>query len=95
MRSGQPLTGERNKSKSAETRDRNGDLQIFSLTLSQLSYRGSCTVSTMSRNGFMRAALASVTLVSKVAMTQKPLKSESEGESAPAGVKQCPGSFPH
>ena len=26
----------------AETRDRTGDLQIFSLTLSQLSYRGSC-----------------------------------------------------
>ena len=26
---------------SAETRDRTGDLQIFSLTLSQLSYRGS------------------------------------------------------
>ena len=28
--------------KSAETRDRTGDLQIFSLTLSQLSYRGWC-----------------------------------------------------
>ena len=27
----------------AETRDRTGDLQIFSLTLSQLSYRGSWT----------------------------------------------------
>ena len=27
--------------KDAETRDRTGDLQIFSLTLSQLSYRGS------------------------------------------------------
>ena len=27
----------------AETRDRAGDLQIFSLTLSQLSYRGFCT----------------------------------------------------
>ena len=26
----------------AETRDRTGDLQIFSLTLSQLSYRGFC-----------------------------------------------------
>ena len=26
--------------KTAETRDRTGDLQIFSLTLSQLSYRG-------------------------------------------------------
>ena len=26
--------------KNAETRDRTGDLQIFSLTLSQLSYRG-------------------------------------------------------
>ena len=26
----------------AETRDRTGDLQIFSLTLSQLSYRGKC-----------------------------------------------------
>ncbi len=26
----------------AETRDRTGDLQIFSLTLSQLSYRGIC-----------------------------------------------------
>ena len=26
----------------AETQDRTGDLQIFSLTLSQLSYRGSC-----------------------------------------------------
>jgi hypothetical protein len=26
----------------AETRDRTGDLQIFSLTLSQLSYRGEC-----------------------------------------------------
>ena len=26
----------------AETRDRTGDLQIFSLTLSQLSYRGLC-----------------------------------------------------
>ena len=30
----------------AETRDRAGDLQIFSLTLSQLSYRGSCTQAT-------------------------------------------------
>ena len=28
--------------KNAETRDRTGDLQIFSLTLSQLSYRGRC-----------------------------------------------------
>jgi hypothetical protein len=28
------------KHKTAETRDRTGDLQIFSLTLSQLSYRG-------------------------------------------------------
>ena len=28
------------KNKNAETRDRTGDLQIFSLTLSQLSYRG-------------------------------------------------------
>ena len=28
--------------KSAETRDQTGDLQIFSLTLSQLSYRGYC-----------------------------------------------------
>ena len=27
----------------AETRDRTGDLQIFGLTLSQLSYRGSCS----------------------------------------------------
>ena len=27
--------------KDAETRDRTGDLQIFDLTLSQLSYRGS------------------------------------------------------
>ena len=27
--------------KDAETRDRTGDLQIFGLTLSQLSYRGS------------------------------------------------------
>ena len=26
----------------AETRDRTGDLQIFGLTLSQLSYRGNC-----------------------------------------------------
>ena len=30
----------RTKRQSAETRDRTGDLQIFSLTLSQLSYRG-------------------------------------------------------
>jgi hypothetical protein len=29
--------------KSAETQDRTGDLQIFSLTLSQLSYRGLAT----------------------------------------------------
>ena len=28
----------------AETRDRTGDLQIFSLTLFQLSYRGFCTM---------------------------------------------------
>ena len=28
----------------AETRDRTGDLQIFSLTLSQLSYRGAVQV---------------------------------------------------
>ena len=37
------LFGSRPKSKrneNAETRDRTGDLQIFSLTLSQLSYRG-------------------------------------------------------
>ena len=31
-------------SKYAETRDRAGDLQIFSLTLSQLSYRGHAAV---------------------------------------------------
>ena len=30
------------ENENAETRDRTGDLQIFSLTLSQLSYRGSC-----------------------------------------------------
>ena len=30
------------RKKRAETRDRTGDLQIFSLTLSQLSYRGCC-----------------------------------------------------
>ena len=30
----------REQCKSAETRDRTGDLQIFGLTLSQLSYRG-------------------------------------------------------
>ena len=35
----QPTKAMRN---SAETRDRTGDLQIFSLTLSQLSYRGNC-----------------------------------------------------
>ena len=35
----QMLAGEEN----AETRDRTGDLQIFSLTLSQLSYRGLIT----------------------------------------------------
>ena len=29
-------------SNNAETRDRTGDLQIFGLTLSQLSYRGRC-----------------------------------------------------
>ena len=35
------LSGETMSStNSAETRDRTGDLQIFSLTLSQLSYRG-------------------------------------------------------
>ena len=28
----------------AEIRDRTGDLQIFGLTLSQLSYRGSCVL---------------------------------------------------
>ena len=33
--------------KSAETRDRTGDLQIFSLTLSQLSYRGRCKRQTL------------------------------------------------
>ena len=31
----------------AETRDRTGDLQIFSLTLSQLSYRGFCRAISM------------------------------------------------
>ena len=31
----------------AETRDRTGDLQIFSLTLSQLSYRGHVTIGSM------------------------------------------------
>ena len=35
------LSGEiMSSTNSAETRDRTGDLQIFSLTLSQLSYRG-------------------------------------------------------
>ena len=37
--SGSPVIGPREKI-SAVTRDRTGDLQIFSLTLSQLSYRG-------------------------------------------------------
>ena len=31
---------EQSMTEHAETRDRTGDLQIFSLTLSQLSYRG-------------------------------------------------------
>ena len=35
------------RKKSAETRDRTGDLQIFSLTLSQLSYRGRCKRQTL------------------------------------------------
>ena len=34
----------------AETRDRTGDLQIFSLTLSQLSYRGSCAIKKVQRH---------------------------------------------
>ena len=34
----------------AETRDRAGDLQIFSLTLSQLSYRGSCAIKKVQRH---------------------------------------------
>ena len=45
----------------AETRDRTGDLQIFSLTLSQLSYRGSgimeilqCPCSQQTAYGLMR-----------------------------------------
>ena len=33
----------RDQPENAETRDRTRDLQIFSLTLSQLSYRGSCS----------------------------------------------------
>ena len=33
-----------NTQRAAETRDRTGDLQIFSLTLSQLSYRGSYAI---------------------------------------------------
>ena len=42
---------QRNKSNtSAETRDRTGDLQIFSLTLSQLSYRGELTLIKISQN---------------------------------------------
>ena len=36
-----------NMKKHAETRDRTGDLQIFSLTLSQLSYRGMGSMSWM------------------------------------------------
>ena len=49
----QMLSGENN----AETRDRTGDLQIFSLTLSQLSYRGliygySCIKNRMVISGF-------------------------------------------
>ena len=34
----------------AETRDRTGDLQIFSLTLSQLSYRGSDALAQVESN---------------------------------------------
>ena len=33
----------------AETRDRTGDLQIFGLTLSQLSYRGLASVANIRR----------------------------------------------
>ena len=40
MRHGAPFV-----MKDAETRDRTGDLQIFSLTLSQLSYRGGHSIS--------------------------------------------------
>ena len=36
----------------AETRDRTGDLQIFGLTLSQLSYRGSVAARLRSSFGF-------------------------------------------
>ena len=35
-------TAARKTAYNAETRDRTGDLQIFGLTLSQLSYRGCC-----------------------------------------------------
>ena len=34
----------------AETRDRTGDLQIFGLTLSQLSYRGHTKIATNAAN---------------------------------------------
>jgi hypothetical protein len=46
-------------SKNAETRDRTGDLQIFSLTLSQLSYRGT---------GFLRVASPELCFVGLAAL---------------------------
>ena len=43
--------GDKIKNLFAETRDRTGDLQIFSLTLSQLSYRGFTTLTIVRCSG--------------------------------------------
>ena len=60
---------ETNWIKNAETRDRTGDRQIFSLTLSQLSYRGSARIV---GRAYAWDCLGAITLDLDRTLTMKP-----------------------
>ena len=66
----------------AETRDRTGDLQIFSLTLSQLSYRGHCSWRFLGKSAnkdHMIVYGSSLTLLGQARNERRKIKSHLEG----------------
>ena len=69
------------KSAFAETRDRTGDLQIFSLTLSQLSYRGDGRVSNLKTCKVLTATICNLMECQKTERGSRP----SAPRSAPFG----------
>ena len=72
----------------AKTRDRAGDLQIFSLTLSQLSYRGSCTQETSPVTWTWASLSRSIPQRSQENQAQPPRASSASGHGASKIIPQ-------